>query len=179
LVVGWGASFCSWAGGAPPPPRPAPGTLRFNGRFLTFTTADDGFVVPDTNGFFEDAWLVDRATGRYHLVGVNDAGQQGDDNTVAGPVSNDGRFVALVSRSTNLGGPANLQENVYVRDLAAGTTRLVSVGDDGAEGDLDSIDPAMTPDGRAIAFASRSSTFVPETQDFFGYDIFVRDIRRR
>jgi uncharacterized repeat protein (TIGR01451 family) len=35
----------------------------------------------------------------------------------------------------------------------------------------------MTPDGRVIAFASRSSTFVPETQPFFAYDVFVRDMR--
>src|SRR5215218_5565435 len=35
----------------------------------------------------------------------------------------------------------------------------------------------MAPDGRVIAFASRSSTFVPETQPFFAYDVFVRDMR--
>jgi len=101
------------------------------------------------------------------------------EGTVAGPVSDDGRLVAVVSRGTNLGGPATFQENVYVRDRRTATTRLVSVGNDGALGDLDSIDPVMTPDGRMIAFASRSSTFVPETQDFFAYDIFTHELRRR
>ena len=153
------------------------GGISGDGRFLTFTTADNTFIVPDTNGFFEDAWLVDRQTGQYTLVGVNDAGQQGDDSTFAGGVSADGRFVSLVSRSTNFGGPQNFRENVYLRDRAAGTTRIASVASDGTQGDLDSIDPAMTPDGQVIVFASRSSTFVPETQPFFAYDIFARDMR--
>lgn len=153
------------------------GGISGDGRFLTFTTQDTTFVTPDTNGFFDDAWLVDRATGEYLLVGVNDAGVQGDDSTFAGDVSDDGSFVALVSRSTNFGGPANFRENIYVRDRTAGTTRLVSVASDGTEGDLDSIEPAMTPDGLVISFASRSSTFVPENQSFFAYDVFVRDAR--
>jgi uncharacterized repeat protein (TIGR01451 family) len=153
------------------------GGISGDGRFLTFTTQDTTFVTPDTNGFFEDAWLVDRQTGDYVLVGVNDAGQQGDDVNTAGDVSDNGRFVAFVSRSTNLGGPPNFRENVYVRDRTAGTTRLASVASDGTEGDLDSIEPALTPDGSVVAFASRSSTFVPENQSFFAYDIFVRDAR--
>jgi uncharacterized repeat protein (TIGR01451 family) len=153
------------------------GGISGDGRFLTFTTADNTFIVPDTNNFFEDAWLVDRQTGQYTLVGVNDAGQRGDDSTFAGDVSDDGRFVALVSRSTNFGGPQNFRENIYLRDRAAGTIRIASVATDGTQGDLDSIDPAMTPDGQVIAFASRSSTFVPETQPFFACDIFVRDSR--
>lgn len=165
--------------------RPASGVLNHgtaggisgDGRYLTFTTQDVTFVEPDTNGFFEDAWLFDRVTGESVLVGVNDAGEQGDDLNLAGDVSDDGRFVTFVSRSTNLGGPANFRENVYVRDRARRTTRLVSVATDGAEGDLDSIEPAMTPGGRAIAFASRSTTFVRESQEFFAYDVFVRDMR--
>ena len=35
----------------------------------------------------------------------------------------------------------------------------------------------MTPGGQVIAFASASSTFVPETQEFFANDVFVRDMR--
>ena len=153
------------------------GGISGDGNFLTFTTQDNSFITPDTNNFFDDAWLVDRSTGESFLVGRNDAGAQGDDSTFAGGVSDDGRFVALVSRSTNFGGPANFRENVYLRDRTAGTTRLVSVASDGTEGDLDSIEPAMTPDAQVIAFASRSSTFVAETQGFFAYDVFVRDMR--
>jgi hypothetical protein len=64
-----------------------------------------------------------------------------------------------------------------LQDRVASTTRLVSIASDGTQGDLGSIQPAMTPDAQVVAFASRSSTFVPETQDFFAYDVFVRDMR--
>ena len=105
---------------------------------------------------------------------MNHAGEQGDESSVAGPVSNDGRTVAFVSRAGNLGGPASFQEQVYVRDPHRGHTRLMSVADDGTAGDLASIEPALTPDGRRLAFASRASTLVPETQGFFANDVFVR-----
>ncbi len=98
-----------------------------------------------------------------------------DEGTVAGPVSDDGRRVAFVSRSTDLGGPADFRDNVYVfDDRSNGRTRLVSVGNSGAEGDLDSPEPAMNSDGDLIVFASRASAFVPENQGFFASDIFIR-----
>jgi uncharacterized repeat protein (TIGR01451 family) len=147
-----------------------------DGRFMTFTTQDPGFLSTDTNGFNDDAFRFDRSSGSYTLLSVNDAGVQADELTLAGAVSDDGRFATLVSRGTNLGGPANFRENVYLRDVQAGTTRLVSVANDGTQGDLDSINSAMTPDASVVAFQSRSSTFVPETQPFFAYDVFVREI---
>lgn len=152
-----------------------------NGRFLTFTTQSTGFLASDANGFTRDAFLVDRQTGARTLLSVNDAGDQADDlgETHAGPVSDDGRFVAMVSQATNFGGPTNFRENVYLRDVEQRTTRLVSaaVAPDGTN-DLDSIEPAMTPDGSAVSFSSRSELLGPENQSFFAYDIFVRDLAR-
>ncbi|WP_306919512.1 hypothetical protein [Arthrobacter sp. V4I6] len=146
-----------------------------NGRFLTFTTKDDGFISPDTNGFNEDAWHVDTATGEYTLVSVNDTGEQGDELTFAGDVSDDGRYVALVSRATNFGGPEDFRENIYLRDIAEGTTEIVSVSSDGTFGDGNSLFPSMTPSGQVIAFDSQSS-LVPDDGNTFR-DAFVRDMR--
>jgi hypothetical protein len=150
-----------------------------NGRYLSFTTKDDQFAGPgtDANGFTDDAWLYDTVTGDYTLVGVNDAGEQGDEFTFGGDVSDDGRYVSLVSRATNFGGPANFRENVYQRDLTAGTTSLISVASDGTFGDLASLAPSMTPDGKVTAYDSRSSTLVPEDSNGSTSDIFVRDMR--
>lgn len=150
-----------------------------NGRYLSFTTKDDQFAGEgtDANGFVDDAWLYDTITGDYTLVGVNDAGEQGDEFTFGGDVSDDGRYVSLVSRATNFGGPANFRENVYQRDLTAGTTSLVSVASDGTFGDLASLAPSMTPDGAVTAYDSRSSTLVPEDSNGSTSDIFVRDGR--
>lgn len=145
----------------------SPGGISPNGRFLTFTAASDGFITPDNNGFHDDVWLVDTQTSpfTYTLVSRNDAGEQADEESLAGPVSNDGNLVAFTSRGTNLDGPARFGHHVYLRNLQAGTTRVVSVAPDGTEFGRESGQPAMTPDGQVIAF------HVP----FF--DTYVRDMR--
>jgi uncharacterized repeat protein (TIGR01451 family) len=153
------------------------GGISADGRFVTFTTQDTTFVTPDANGAFEDAFLVDRQTGARFLLSVNDAGQQGNDSTFAGAVSDDGNSAVLVSRATNFAGTAPSRENVFVRDRAAGTTRIVSVGNANQPGDFPSLQGTMTPGARVFAFMSRSSNFQPETQDFFASDVWVRDAR--
>jgi uncharacterized repeat protein (TIGR01451 family) len=143
------------------------GGISPNGRFVTFTAGSDGFITPDNNGFSDDAWLVDTQTDpfTYTLVSRNDAGEQANEESNAGPVSNDGNLVAFESRGTNLDGPARFGYHVYLRDLAAGTTRVVSVAPDGGEFDRESRQPGMTPDGRVVAFHN----------PFF--DTYVRDMR--
>jgi uncharacterized repeat protein (TIGR01451 family) len=143
----------------------SPGGISPNGRYVTFTAGSDGFISPDTNGFSDDVWLVDTHTGTYTLVSRNDAGEQANEESEAGPVSDDGRFVAFESRGTNLDGPAAFGFHVYLRDLQAGTTRLVSVAPDGGPFGQESGQPAMTPDGGVVAFHV----------EFL--DTFVRDMR--
>jgi uncharacterized repeat protein (TIGR01451 family) len=145
----------------------SPGGISPNGRYVTFTARSDGFISPDTNGFHSDAWLVDTQTDpfTYTLVSRNDAGEQANEISDAGPVSNDGNLVAFESRGTNLDGPARFGFHIYLRDLQAGTTRVVSVAPDGSEFGRESRQPAMTPDGGVVAF------HLP----FF--DTFVRDMR--
>ncbi|HEX2177295.1 MAG TPA: DUF11 domain-containing protein, partial [Nocardioidaceae bacterium] len=99
------------------------------------------------------------------LVSRNDAGEQANEESDAGPVSNDGRFVAFESRGTNLDGPAEFGDHVYLRDVQAGSTRVVSVAPGGGEFGAESFAPAMTPDGRVVSF------YV----EFL--DTFVRDMR--
>ena len=57
---------------------------------------------------------------------------------------------------------------------AHGTTERVSVSSGGAQGNWDSEDPAISADGRFVAFYSYSTSLVPgDTNDM--YDIFVHD----
>ncbi len=151
------------------------GGISGDGRYLTFSSDDPTIGPPDANGFNTDAWVFDRVTGLYERVSVNDAEEQANELTFAGDISDDGTQVALTSRATNMGGPDNFRENIYLRNRAAGTTRLVSVANDGTFGDLFSVNPAMTPEAGVIAFQSPSSTFSPDGS--FASQIYVRDLR--
>ena len=63
--------------------------------------------------------------------------------------------------------------NAYQRP---GITERVSVASGGGEGNAASYDPAISGDGRFVAFPSTSSNLVPgDTNGVFGTDIFVHD----
>jgi uncharacterized repeat protein (TIGR01451 family) len=148
-----------------------------NGRFVVFDTQESN-LFPDANGPVQDAVLFDRVTHTWEDESVSDTGQAGNDNSSLPVVSADGRFVAFTSRASNLvGDDTNNRDDVFVRDRQAGTTARISVGSNGQEGDLDSVTGAIDADGQVVAFFSDSSTFVPESQSFFAFDIFVRDAR--
>ena len=69
--------------------------------------------------------------------------------------------------------------DVFVRDAQAGTTRRVSVSSSGAQAvgsDTGSVGPAISGNGRFVAFTSGASNLVPGDSDFLD-DIFVRDLQ--
>ncbi|MBN1772389.1 MAG: S-layer homology domain-containing protein [Deltaproteobacteria bacterium] len=110
--------------------------------------------------------LLDRATGSDTLVSV------ADDETPASGLSDfpsvdaTGRFIAFQSTDRDLdprvqdpaagGGPTR----VYVRDRVLGETHMVSVTDDGFKARGNAIKPAITHDGRYVAFASDATNLV-------------------
>jgi Tol biopolymer transport system component len=99
-------------------------------------------------------------------------------------ISGDGRYVAFSSRATNLvGGDTNGVIDVFVRDLAAGTTERVSVPSSGEQGDADSgVEHASTlgrpvaisADGRFVGFTSLASNLVAGDANGL-QDVFVHD----
>ena len=82
-------------------------------------------------------------------------------------------MVAFTSYASNLvPGDTNGTFDVFVRDRRAGVTRLVSVGTAG-QANGGSADPAISADGRYVAFISAASNLVPgDTNGTF--DVFVR-----
>ncbi len=110
-------------------------------------------------------------------VSIATNGAQADSYSSPPAISADGRFVAFVSRATNLD-PAdtNLEADVWLRDLAMGTTELVSVTPGGASGDHGSYQPALSSDGRYVAFTSYATNLVAGDRNERN-DVFVRDRR--
>lgn len=136
-----------------------------NGRTAVFATDATNLGVPagDSQIYVRDlvaskTLVVSRATGNGGVVGNGDSGRPA--------ISNDGRTVAFESRSTNLDpDDANNQRDVYVRNLAADTLLLASrlPGLNGAHiVDLYTA-PAISGDGKVVAFSSEEESLVPGT----------------
>ena len=147
--------------------------LSADGRFVAFISDATNLVPGDTNGL-TDVFVRDRQTGTTRRVSVGPGGVQSDGNSQFPALSADGRFVAFWSQATNLvPTDTNGTADVFVRDRQKGTTRRVSLGPGGAQGNDSSYDPAVSADGRFVAFSSDASNLVPGDTNGFT-DVFVR-----
>ena len=70
-------------------------------------------------------------------------------------------------------GDTNGADDIFVHDRQTGKTRRVSVSSGGVQGNGDSFDPAISADGRFVAFESEATNLVPgDTNN--AVDVFVR-----
>ena len=82
----------------------------------------------------------------------------GDDQPLSRRVTSaDGRFVVFASESDGmLGGLGAPGRQIFLRDMVAGTTRLVSHDAGGAPGTDDSGQPTISADGSVVAFTTHA-----------------------
>ncbi len=94
-------------------------------------------------------------------------------------ISANGRYVAFASKARNLSHrDKNSVEDVFLRDLKTGRTRLASQSQSkrAAGGDGDSSNPSISADGRYVAFESYAGNLGPHDNTAVP-DVFVRDMR--
>jgi Tol biopolymer transport system component len=148
-----------------------------NGRYVVFHSADSNLVRGDTNGVF-DIFVHDRRTGRTTRVSVSSSGAQANQESLgAVSISSDGRYIAFTSLASNLvAGDANEITDVFLRDDAAGTTTLASLGQAGNQGDdaSSATGVAFSANDRYLAFSSWAANLVVGDTNIVA-DAFVRD----
>jgi len=109
-------------------------------------------------------------------VSVDSLGLEGNDHSNDVSISDDGRYVAFVSRATDLvPGDTNGFFDVFVRDRQTGATVRASLSSSGAQASGHSEAPSISGDGRYVAFASFANNLVPGDVNFVR-DVFVRDL---
>lgn len=144
-----------------------------NGVTVAYTSLASNLVLGDTNDS-ADVFASTRG-GTTELVSVAADGGPANGPSSAPDISADGRIVAFVSSATNLvAGDTNGQPDVFIRDLAARTTKRMSVSSTGEQGDGASASPAINADGTAVAFSSSARNLVPKDTNKAA-DVFVRD----
>jgi Tol biopolymer transport system component len=148
-------------------------SISADGRFVAFRSDASNLVGGDTNAR-RDIFVRDRMTGTTERVSVDSNGMQANDQSDFGAISADGRYVAFESFATNLVvGDTNAKEDVFVRDRLNGTTERVSIGSFG-QGNDGSFSPAISADGRYVAFESFATNLVGGDTNGLG-DVFVFD----
>jgi PKD repeat protein/Tol biopolymer transport system component len=146
-----------------------------DGRYVAFESSATNLVPGDTYGK-PDVFVHDRDTGVTERVSVSSAGAQAEGDSIRSAISADGRYVAFSSSAANLvPGDTNARFDIFIHDRDTGTTERVSVATGGAQANDSSSDPAISVDGRHVAFRSEATNLVPG--DTNGrIDVFVRDL---
>ena len=166
--------------GAPPNDKSYMAAISGDGRVIAFWSRASNLVTGDTNGE-EDLFTYDRVSAVVTRANVSTAGTPAEpaDNGIhivgdRPAVSADGRFVAFDSMAGNLvADDGNGVADVFVRDRQAGTTERVSLRSDGMEASLPSGGPAISDDGRFVAFWSQAALTPDDVDGVF--DVYVYD----
>jgi Tol biopolymer transport system component len=136
------------------------GSVSADGRYVAFYSAATNFVPHDFNAAI-DVFVRDRAAGTTERISVSPVGRGGLGDSLTPSISSTGRFVAFQSAAPNLvDGDTNATADVFVRDRTAGQTWRVSLGSGGMQADSYSAGPAISADGRLVAFYSDATNLV-------------------
>ncbi len=149
-------------------------TISADGRFVAFSSVTGDLVEDATNGR-RDIFVRDLRMGTTERVNVDNSGGQGNARSFLPSISSGGRFVAFNSYARNLvANDTNRTSDVFIRDLRTRTTKRVSVGGPGNQGNGYSRGSSISSDARFVAFESDASNLV--AHDANGtYDVFVHE----
>jgi len=148
-----------------------------DGRWVAFQSVADDLIPDDTNTG-RDIFLRDLSSGTTACVSLSSTGMQSTHimGATTLSVSADGRFVAFDSTAPDLvPDDSGTIDDVFVRDVLAGTTVRVSESLSGVQGNGSSYGCALSGDGRSIAFGSFANNLDGMFDPNLSMDIFVLD----
>jgi Tol biopolymer transport system component len=156
-----------------------------DGRTVVFESAATDLVeTPDRNGLESDVYVFDVGSETLGRVSVDANGTQPVAGSSFAPaLSGNGRYVAFVSSAFpdgplrgQSGRSAEGERHIYLRDLENGAVRRISRAPDGHEADGPSFHPAVSGDGRTVAFASLARNLGSRDKNRVA-DVYVHDTR--
>ncbi|MBF0158254.1 MAG: DUF4347 domain-containing protein [Magnetococcales bacterium] len=146
-----------------------------DGGYVVFYSSASNLVSGDTNNK-DDVFLYDLANRQISRVSIANNGSQATGSSGQAAVSYGGRYVAFQSNANNLvSGDSNGSADIFVRDRVDNKTWLVSLANDGKQGNGLSIYPSISADGSQVAFHSAASNLVSGDSNGMS-DVFVRDL---
>ena len=145
-----------------------------DGRFVAYASEATNLVAGDTNNA-ADIFVHDRQTGQTTRASMTSGGAQANGYSSSAALSADGRYVAFSSDAPDLvAGDTNNTRDIFRHDRQTGETILISRRLAGVSFAQDAHIPAISADGRWVAFMSRSNDFVPGDEGGDA-DVFIVD----
>lgn len=140
--------------------------------YVAFESLADNLAFPDDPNGATDVYLRTLlGTPHTELVSLSSDERPGNAASYQPSVTADGSVVAFASDATNLvASDTNGWTDVLLRDRGAGTTTSLTAGENSR-----SDQPAISADGRAVAFRSFSSIVTPPDTNGLR-DVFLRDL---
>jgi Tol biopolymer transport system component len=148
-----------------------------DGRYVAFVSYASNLVANDTNGY-RDIFLRDLTLNTTVRVSVTSEEIEANNNSYEVDISPDGNYVVFSSDATNLvAGDTNDLQDIFVRDMSAGTTTRVSISNNGQEmtGGWGAYNSSISGNGAYVAFVSDATNLVDLDTNGY-YDVFVRDV---
>jgi Tol biopolymer transport system component len=127
-----------------------------DGRYVTFDSYATN-LVSGTTTTLRRVYRKDMQTGTTIPISVFNNGTIGDKWSSYSYPSDDGNIVAFVSDTQRMAPVASFGRSVFVRDVNAGKTELISVSDAGKPANAAASRPNISGDGRFVTFNSKAT----------------------
>ncbi len=150
-------------------------SLSRDGRYIAFESDSPGLVAGDFNGW-TDVFVRDRVTNTTKRVSLMSTGAEAFLGGESPSISSNGKMVAFVSFDSLTSNDTNFSPDVYLRNLSANTTTLVSVATNGTIANDASTAPGISGNGRFVVFTSAATNLDGIADTNAGTDVFVRDL---
>jgi hypothetical protein len=156
-----------------------------DGRYVLFASTANNLVLKTNSEPIPvlalprlNVFLRDRSNSSTILVSANTSGTGGGNgDSIPVGISANARYALFESSASDLvPGDTNAVTDIFLRDLVAGATLLVSTNSHGGTANGVSRGSIMTPAGRYVAFVSAATNLVAGDTNKIP-DVFVRDLQ--
>ncbi len=145
--------------------------LSDDGRFAAFISEGSNLIAGDTNGQ-PDVFLLDRHLDAIVRINLGPGPAQAGDWSDHLRLSSDAQYAVFRSAANNLVPVDTSWENVFLHSRATGLNELLDVSSAGNQANCPSDMPAVSTDGRYVAFQSCADNLVPDVN---GDQVYLRD----
>jgi Tol biopolymer transport system component len=156
-----------------------------DGGTVVFTSSATNLLEDEKTKGGIGIYRIELATSQRWRVDVTSDGRGHAGQSASPAISGNGQFIAFASDADLTTGDtppcreqsrdANRMFDVYIRDAFSHRTRRVSIGSSCRDADGPSSNPAISADGRHVAFVSEASNLT-SASSLSGAQIFVRDM---